>query len=72
MDAMALPAPCRTRPVSPMMFLYYTVDRRGSPNRLRQINNAFFHSGVVQLAAHQTLDLVILVRVQAPEPILSA
>ncbi len=27
-------------------------------------------SGVVQLAAHQTLDLRILVRVQAPEPIL--
>ncbi len=26
-------------------------------------------SGVVQLAAHETLDLVILVRVQAPEPI---
>ena len=29
---------------------------------------AAFRSGVVQLAAHQTLDLVILVRVQAPEP----
>ena len=28
----------------------------------------FDNSGVVQLAAHQTLDLVILVRVQAPEP----
>jgi hypothetical protein len=28
------------------------------------------YSGVVQLAAHQTLDLVILVRVQAPEPLL--
>ena len=26
------------------------------------------HSGVVQLAAHETLDLGILVRVQAPEP----
>ena len=25
-------------------------------------------SGVVQLVAHQTLDLAILVRVQAPEP----
>jgi hypothetical protein len=31
----------------------------------------FNYSGVVQLVALQTLDLAILVRVQAPEPIFS-
>ena len=34
------------------------------------IRISLIYSGVVQLAAHQTLDLVILVRVQAPEPLL--
>jgi hypothetical protein len=31
---------------------------------------SFNYSGVVQLVARQPLELVILVRVQAPEPIL--